>query len=280
MDELVRRWRAEQEAGRPWDTVRVAEEVGTLPLMFDPGSYYNYGFSFDILGALIQIWTGLTLAQYCERHIFRPLGMRDSGFLLDGAGPVAEMCTFGPDGQLIHADEVGTPSVDAVNWGPPHFFSGGAGMISTLGDYFKFTRALALGGTADGVRLIGSRTLKLMSAPHLNARQLPGYNQGDPCAFGPSYNYGFGVRVMTEPIHGSSISSVGEWGWSGALGTWWQSIQRRTCTSSICTSTRRPTMMRTCPSCLQRSMLLWPEQYSRIKSASLRRGSTAAQAGA
>lgn len=220
MDELVRRWRAEQEAGRPWDTVRVAEEVGTLPLMFDPGSYYNYGFSFDILGALIQIWTGLTLAQYCERHIFRPLGMRDSGFLLDGAGPVAEMCTFGPDGQLIHADEVGTPSVDAVNWGPPHFFSGGAGMISTLGDYFKFTRALALGGTADGVRLIGSRTLKLMSAPHLNARQLPGYNQGDPCAFGPSYNYGFGVRVMTEPIHGSSISSVGEWGWSGALGTW------------------------------------------------------------
>ena len=64
MDELVRRWRAEQEAGRPWDTVRVAEEGGTLPLMFDPGSYYNYGFSFDILGALIQIWTGLTLAQY------------------------------------------------------------------------------------------------------------------------------------------------------------------------------------------------------------------------
>ena len=88
------------------------------------------------------------------------------------------------------------------------------------GGELGFSRALARGGTADGVRLIGSRTLKLMSAPHLNARQLPGYNQGAPCAFGPSYNYGFGVRVMTEPIHGSSISSVGEWGWSGALGTW------------------------------------------------------------
>ena len=143
MDELVRRWRAQALAGRPWDTVRVAEEVGRLPLMFDPGSYYNYGFSFDILGALVQVWTGLTLAQYCEKNIFRPLGMRNSGFLPGEAGTVAEMCAFGPDGRLTHADEVGTPSVDAVNWGPPHFFSGGAGMISTLSDYFRFTRARA-----------------------------------------------------------------------------------------------------------------------------------------
>lgn len=54
--------------------------------MFDPGSYYNYGFSFDILGALVQVWTGLTLAQYCEKNIFRPLGMRNSGFLPGEAG--------------------------------------------------------------------------------------------------------------------------------------------------------------------------------------------------
>ena len=88
--------------------------------------------------------------------------------------------------------------------------------MSTLGDYMKFARVLACGGEKDGVRLLGRKTLELMTLNHLNSQQLEDYHVGH----NKSYGYGLGVRVMMDRAAGGSNSSIGEFGWSGWAGTW------------------------------------------------------------
>jgi len=228
-EDFAQQWYAAKARGEYWDTVTAVKKFAALPLMYEPGTKYRYSFGFDVLGALIEIWSGETLADYCKKHIFEPLGMKNSGFRLSDidASKLADFHgelgngleitdRLAPDGDMYHT------LIDvSTDYSGTGFYSGGAGLLCTIGDYFKFARMLARGGEADGVRILGSRTVEFMHTPQLNDVQRKYYDQKDPCCFSHIYSYGLGVRVLMQP-HTETCSSIGEWGWSGALGPWLQ----------------------------------------------------------
>ncbi len=221
-DALAAKWRTARGNCDYWDTLRGIRELAACPLIFEPGSHYQYGLSFDVLGALIEIWSGMKFADYCKEYIFKPLGMNSTGFGYKDIDITKLACAYTKDenGILSPADGLDCPIIDvSVDYQNPTFASGGAGLLSTIGDYFKFARALALGGEADGVRILGKKTVEYLHTPLLNDIQQKDFAAGDPCCFGESFSYGLGMRVLVKP-HTETYSSIGEWGWSGAMGTW------------------------------------------------------------
>lgn len=198
------------EAGGPMpDTVAVANMVGSLPLAFEPGEKWMYGFSIDILGAVISVLSGKTLGEYLKENIFDPLGMCDTGFFVpaEKQARIATLYHIG-EGLRHEAREYGTEA--------PAFESGGGGLFSTVRDYSRFAQMLLHGGTLDGQRILGRKTIDLISTDHLTPAQQATHNWDTQRGYG----YGLGVRVMTHPEVAESNGSVGEWGWDGAFGNW------------------------------------------------------------
>lgn len=183
--------------------------VGQLPLAFEPGEKWMYGFSIDVLGAVIEVLTGKTLGEYLKERIFDPLGMKDTGFFVpeEKQGRIAT---------LYHIREEMKPEGREYPAAKPAFESGGGGLFSTVQDYSRFAQMLLHGGTLDGVRILGRKTVDLISTDHLTPRQ----RESDSWDTQRGYGYGLGVRVMTNPEIAGINGSVGEWGWDGAFGNW------------------------------------------------------------
>jgi CubicO group peptidase (beta-lactamase class C family) len=199
--------------GRKFDVRTLSKAIAEIPLAFDPGTHWMYGLSHDVLGALIQVLSGKTFGKFLQDEIFDPLGMKDTFFRIpeDKKHRLCSLYNRSEDGTLTKnkgMDEHFQP--DAA------FESGGAGLLSTLGDYSRFAQVLARGGEMDGVRLLGSKTISLMSTNHLSSEQLVDFNW----PYHAGYGYGLGVRVMIDPATGGSNSSLGEFGWCGLAGTW------------------------------------------------------------
>ncbi len=183
--------------------------VGQLPLAFEPGERWMYGFSIDVLGAVLEVLTGKTLGEYLRQNILDPLGMRDTGFFVP-AEKHSRIAT------LYHIQEGLRPDDREYPSAKPAFESGGGGLFSTVGDYSRFAQMLLHGGTLDGVRILGRKTVDLISTDHLTPEQ----RKGDSWDTQRGYSYGLGVRVMTNPELAGINGSVGEWGWDGAFGNW------------------------------------------------------------
>ncbi len=190
-------------------TVKYCDLVGSLPLAFEPGEKWMYGFSIDVLGAVIEVLSGKTLGQYLKETIFDPLGMTDTGFYVpeDKQDRVAT---------LYHIHEGLRPDDREYPAKSPIFESGGGGLFSTVRDYTRFARMLLHGGTLDGERILGRKTIDLISRDHLTPQQQATHNWDTQRGYG----YGLGVRVMTSPETADINGSVGEWGWDGAFGNW------------------------------------------------------------
>lgn len=207
--------------GRPWTTLEYSTHLAEVPLAFEPGSSFQYSLGLDVLGALIEIWSGKPLDRYCKAFIFDPLGMDSAGFLLKDADPtrLATPYTMQADGALTPKWEVATPSINAYKLNNPNYISGGSGLICTLDDYASFAAMLARGGTAeDGTVILKKETLALVASPALTPEQRAAFpREGDTSLFGPIYSYGFGVHVVVEE---QDRIPVGEWGWAGSLGNW------------------------------------------------------------
>ena len=161
------RWRSIsfRYSGNPFPgLVGYANWVGRLPLAFEPGERWMYGFSIDILGAVIEVLSGKTLGEYLKEHIFDPLGMKDTGFFVppEKQGRIA---------RLYQINEGMKPSDRQYPARKPEFESGGGGLFSTVPDYSRFAQMLLHGGTLDGVRILGRKTVDLMSTDHLTAEQ-------------------------------------------------------------------------------------------------------------
>ena len=199
-----------QEAKKPFPgMIEYANLVGQLPLAFEPGERWMYGFSIDILGAVIEVLTGQTLGEYLKENIFDPLGMKDTGFFVPKE-------KYGRIATLYHVNEGLKPEERWFNSEKPEFESGGGGMYSTVQDYSRFAQMLLHGGTLDGVRILGRKTVDLISTDHLTPEQ----RKDDSWDTQRGYGYGLGVRVMTNPELAGINGSVGEWGWDGAFGNW------------------------------------------------------------
>ena len=191
------------------NTVDYCNMVGGLPLAFEPGEKWMYGFSIDVLGAVIEVLSGQTLGEYLKEHILDPLGMKDTGFFV----PAEKQDRIAT---LYHVLENLKPDGRDYPDRKPDFESGGGGLFSTVGDYSRFAQMLLHGGTLDGVRILGRKTVDLIATDHLTPQQQAAHSWDTQRGYG----YGLGVRVMTNPEVAGINGSVGEWGWDGAFGNW------------------------------------------------------------
>ena len=178
-----------------------------LPLMYEPGSVWNYSRATDVLGRVVEVVSELPLGEHLRREVFDPLGMPDTGFTVPPSehARIAEPFAIDPDSAApITLFDARLPAAPE---------SGGGGLFSTAADYARFLRMLLNGGTLDGVRLLGRKTVENMTADHLGA--LP--RAGDLLPVG--HGFGLGVAVKTQLGMGTEPGSVGTYGWSGAGGT-------------------------------------------------------------
>jgi len=201
-----------QEEGT-YDIRTLSRELAKIPLAFDPGTQWRYGLSHDVLGALIEVVSGKSFGQFLQEEIFQPLSMGDTFFKIpeDKKERLSSLYDWKESGNLQRNSKM-----DAEYQPGTRFESGGGGLLSTLNDYSRFARMLANGGTLDGERIIGRKTVDLLAMNHLQPEQVPTFNWEHL----KGYGYGLGVRTMVNPALAGSNSSIGEFGWMGMAGTY------------------------------------------------------------
>lgn len=203
-----------QQYGNQYDLMTEVRAVSQIPLAAEPGTRWMYGYGHDLVAALIEVISGKSVGQFLQEEIFDPLEMKDTGYRYrdDIRERMVKLYNREDDGQFTRSqgflDDRHEP--DAL------LESGGAGLYSTLRDYLKFTQMMANGGTWNDHRIIGRKTIDLMRTNHLNEQQLKDFTW----SYSAGYGYGLGVRTMIDQAAGHSNSSLGEFGWTGAAGTW------------------------------------------------------------
>ncbi|HVV37520.1 MAG TPA: serine hydrolase domain-containing protein [Acidimicrobiales bacterium] len=203
------------------------EDWARLPLLFEPGSAWGYGVSHDVLGRLVEIWSGQSLDAAIDSRVCAPLGMRDTAFWCDESrgDRLAALYAIGDDDRAVR---VPAPGVTA---GPPAILSGGGGLISTAADYSRFARMLGGGGAFDGTRLLSPRTVALMTQNHLAADLGALSTGGFAETTFDGVGFGLGVAVNVDPIKQHSVSNPGEFFWGGVYSTafWVDPVDDVTC---------------------------------------------------
>jgi CubicO group peptidase (beta-lactamase class C family) len=219
VDELYRRAGFEWGVPEGADLAAVCDHLAALPLLFQPGSEWAYGHSTDVLGRVVEVVSGMPLDQFFAERIFGPLGMVDTGFSVPDSEQGRLAALYTPDPATLQArrlDAMGRNALDV-----PTFLSGGGGLVTTATDYHRFAQMLSGRGELDGVRLLGSRTVRFMATNHLP-------DGADLSAFGrPLFSettfdgvgFGLGVSVTVDPVKAKVPGSVGEYGWGGAAST-------------------------------------------------------------
>lgn len=172
------------------------------PLEFQPGDRYQYSLNHDVLGALIEIWSGESFQDYAKNHIFDPLGMKDTTYKLsvEDIPKLAVLYKWDKESGLILREEVTQEQVNKK------YVCGGAGVVSTVTDYIKFCEALR-----EGEKLLKRETIRLMTQDHLTPWQKR-FNWKDK-----PHSYGLGMRVPSRDPH-TEIRDWVDFGWSGMAG--------------------------------------------------------------
>lgn len=196
-------------------TVEFANRMGQVPLEFHPGETWRYGACADVLGAVIEVVSGLKLSQFLEQEIFAPLGMVDTGFYVpeEKHNRFAEIYEYN-NNQLIPFRGDFLAIFDHLS--PPAFESGGAGLVSTVKDYSRFALMLANGGVHNKTRIISRKTIAYLSTPQLTLEQTKTYNWETQLG----YSYGNLMRILVDPVKAASNGSIGEYGWDGWTGNY------------------------------------------------------------
>jgi CubicO group peptidase (beta-lactamase class C family) len=201
--------------GDRWTLAQFADSIAQLPLMFTPGSAFNYGLSIDVLGRVVEVASGMTFAAYLDSAIFRPLGMNTTAFHATTAmkGRITSVFVRGQDGRL----RAQKPLLAEVFTDSGRMLSGGAGLLSTIPDYLRFAQMLLNGGELDGHRVLARETVDLMMRNHLPARLTPIWPEyPEP----PGKNgFGYGGAVRLDSASAELPGSVGTFRWSGYAST-------------------------------------------------------------
>ena len=216
------------------------QKLAKLPLLYHPGTRWRYSRATDVLGRLIEVISGKSLAAFFQDEIFKPLAMTDTGFHVPAKSVDRFAACYSPPGGFnfggdlakrastrpSHRDaqpqaEAGsislydTPTKSRFTR-PPTFLSGGGGLVSTIGDYLRFARMLLNEGVLDGNRLLGPKTVRLMRANHLPPELIP-IEIGD----GPrgGHGFGLGMSALVDPSAYGFPGSAGNYGWGGLATT-------------------------------------------------------------
>jgi CubicO group peptidase (beta-lactamase class C family) len=190
-----------------------------LPLLFEPGAEWNYSVSTDVVGRIVEVVSGQSLADFFAQRIFAPLGMTDTGFAVADSDRPRLTALYAHDPESATA--VPYPGVDVVSARRPKLLAGGHGLASTAADYHRFTQMLLRRGELDGVRLLAPRTVDLMTANHLpgNATLTEFGRPLLDLACNEGYGFGLGLSPLVDPIAAKTLSAAGEYRWEGAAGT-------------------------------------------------------------
>ena len=181
-------------------------------LGFEPGTRYRYSLCHDVLGALVEVWSGQSLGEYMKENIFAPLGMKDTFF--DVPRDEKRLSRMAARYSKAHGKLHRMPLVCDFNLSP-EYQSGGAGLTSSAEDYAVFLDAMACGGIGrNGARILSSATVEMMGTNHLKDKALEDFDR----LYRPGYGYGLGVRVHMDKAKSGSLSPLGEFGWDGAGG--------------------------------------------------------------
>ena len=226
-----------REAGFEWgmppgkDLEGVCDIYASLPLLFQPGSEWNYSVSLDVLGRVIEVLTGQTLDRAFEERLFEPLGMSRTAFQApeDDLDRLAALYTPAPGTRLARRnDEMG----DAIKK-TPRVLNGGGGLCSTAHDYQRFASMLLNGGELEGVRILGPRTVELMASNWLpgnvDLETFPGRPLFAETTFS-GIGFGLGMSVTLDPVATHTAGSPGEFSWGGAASTvfWVDPVEQMT----------------------------------------------------
>ncbi len=190
------------------------DHLSSRPLLYQPGTVWDYGFGLDVLGQIVESLTEQSLGKYLQEHVQRPLGMVDTGFLIpaDKAVRYAKALPNDPDS--------GRPQSLRPLTQPVKFECGGGCAASTASDYMRFALMLLNKGTYDGTRILGRKTAEYMLSNQLAPEVKNLIMNGDPTR--ADYGFGLGLAVRTTPGIVRLMGSVGDFSWPGASGTnWW-----------------------------------------------------------
>lgn len=194
-------------------------ELGKMPLEFSPGTSWNYSVSTDVLGAVVQRVSGMSLPDFFEQRIFKPLGMNDTGFTVPAnkLDRLVDCYTLVPGKGRVMFDRAAESM-----WSTPFtLVSGGGGLVSTALDYQRFCQMCLNGGTLDGVRILGRKTIDLMTQNHLpGGADLSSMSRS---LFSETQNagtgFGLGFAVTIDTARSMMPGSVGEYYWGGMFST-------------------------------------------------------------
>ncbi|HZY20160.1 MAG TPA: serine hydrolase domain-containing protein [Ramlibacter sp.] len=192
-------------------TAEFAEKLATLPLHYQPGSTWDYSYSTDVLGRVLEVVTGQSLYSVLRGKLLDPLGMKDTSFYVTEPARQARIAEPLPEDRVIGAGAtVGNPRI------PTKFESGGGGLVSTATDYARFLQMMLNGGSLDGRRYLSPTTVRYMTSDHL------GTSVATTPLYLPGAGYGFGLGFAVRKVDGEAPynSPAGEYNWGGAGGTY------------------------------------------------------------
>jgi CubicO group peptidase (beta-lactamase class C family) len=190
-----------------------------IPLEVDPGSQWIYGISTDLVGYLCEVLSGMSFDRYLEERILGPLGMVDTSFSVPPSRVDRLAANYAPQNGTPRFRLVDDP-LNSPYARPRTYFSGSGGLVSTAADYLRFCRMLANGGQLDGVRIIGPRTLRLMTINHLpGGKDLATVARTAGETAREGVGFGLGFAVLLDQAVAQIIGTPGEFYWGGAAST-------------------------------------------------------------
>lgn len=215
MEKVVKELVARRERGERVDTQEYMRGIASVPLCYQPGGPWMYGFSADVLGGVVEAASGRTFGRFLREELFDPLEMPDTGFFVpeEKRGRLAQHYEPAEDGSLIphQGSHLGEYYGEDVA-----FESGGAGMVSTLDDYAHFGLMMVNGGVYRGRQILGRKTVEFMTKNRLSAEQKETYHWDSNSGCG----YGCLMRVLEDQGAAGTIGSPGEFGWDGWTGNY------------------------------------------------------------
>ena len=219
VDDMYRRAGFDYGAPPIGNLETVCDRYASLPLVFQPGTSWNYSVATDILGRVIEVASGMSLDEFFQKRILQPLGMVDTGFDVPAAKASRLAALYNVNTENNKTLRLTDLEKNVLQ--PPAYYSGGGGLVSTVSDYWRFLQMLENGGELDGARIVSPTTIDLMTMNHLPGNQDIsewGRPMGEEM-FYDGLGFGLGFAVVTNQAKSHMASPNGTYSWGGMAST-------------------------------------------------------------
>ncbi len=196
-------------------TLEFAKRLGEVPLLFNPGEHFQYSFSADVLGAIIEVVSGMSFGEFLSKRIFKPLGMEDTGFFVPSDRQSRLVKVYKGTESGLKEFNFNHLAINLKMDHEPAFQSGGAGLVTTIDDYAKFATMLNNNGELNGVRVMEPGTVRYMTTGHMEEAPRKDFMTWDGV---DGFIYSNLLRILKDEGAAVTCGVEGEYGWDGWLG--------------------------------------------------------------